>query len=94
MKSLFWNVDFEKLEVVRDADFILTRVLERGILTEVHWAVRVYGLKRIRRFFRSAPRPELSRRTFALWRVVLGAQEEKWPESPAWRRHSSVPWVD
>ena len=94
MKSLFWNVAFERLDVERDADFILSRILERGRLTDVRWALERYGLDRIHRFFVSAPRPELSPRTIRLWRVVLGAQEERWPEPPAWRRNSSAPWVD
>jgi hypothetical protein len=92
MRSLFWNVDFGALEVERDADFILERVLERGRLVDVRWAIETYGLPRIRRFFRSAAHRELSARTVQLWRVVLGAKEERWPEPPAWRRTSSVPW--
>jgi hypothetical protein len=93
MKSLFWNVDFGRLDAERDADFILSRVLERGRLVDVRWAVSRYGLARIHRFFRDAPRLELSPRTVRLWRVVLRAEEEKWPEPPAWRRSSSVPWI-
>ncbi len=94
MKSLFWNVRFETLDADADADFVLERILERGRLVDVRWAVERYGLDRIRAFFRAAPHPELSARTLRLWRVVLGAQEERWPEPPAWRRSSSAPWVD
>jgi hypothetical protein len=93
MKSLFWNVEFEKLDVVRDADFILERVLERGRLADVRWAVGRYGLDRLRRFFRDAPRPEMSPRTLRFWRVALHAEKEPWPEPSAWRRSSSVPWI-
>lgn len=93
MQSLFWNVHFDALDVVRDADFILTRVLERGRMVDVRWAIRRYGLGRIGQYFRTAPHPELSPRTVRFWRVMLHAQEEKWPESPAWRRSSSAPWV-
>lgn len=94
MRSLFWNVDFARLDVERDADLILSRVLERGRLHDVHWVVGQYGLERIRRFFNSAPRPEVSRRTRQFWRVALGAKDEKWPEPPAWRQSSSAPWID
>lgn len=94
MKNLFWNVDFAGLDVERDADFILTRVLGRGRMVDVAWVLERYGVARIRRFFRDAPRPELGARTLRFWRVVLEAQEEKWPEPPAFRRSSSVPWVD
>lgn len=94
MKSLFWNVDCDRLDTERDADLVLSRVLERGRMVDVEWAIERYGAARIRRFFREAPRPELSRRTLRFWRVVLRAQEEKWPEPPEWRQSSSAPWVD
>jgi hypothetical protein len=93
MRSLFWNVDFEKLDVIRDVDFILERVLERGRLADVRWAVDRYGLDRLRRFFRDAPHPELSPRTLRFWRVALHAENERWPEPSAWRRTNSVPWI-
>jgi hypothetical protein len=94
MRWLFWNVDFDALEVGRDADLILTRVLERGRLADVRWAIRRYGLDRIRAYFRGRAHVELSAKTIRFWRVVLRAQEEKWPEPPAFRRNSSAPWID
>lgn len=94
MRSLFWNVAFERLDADRDADLVLSRVLERGRLVDVQWVLRRYGLDRLRRFFRAAPRPEVSRRTRQFWRVALHAKEEKWPEVPAFRRSSAAPWID
>jgi hypothetical protein len=92
MRSLLWNVDFDELDVERDAELILGRVLERGRLVDVRWAVDRYGVERIRRFFRDAPRPELSPRTIRFWRVALGEQEERWPDPPAFRARSNAPW--
>jgi hypothetical protein len=94
MKPLFWNVDLDAVDVDRDVDFVLTRVLERGKMADVRWVIRRYGIDRIHRFFRAAPRPELSRRTLQFWRVALRAKGEKWPEGPAFRRLSSAPWID
>jgi hypothetical protein len=93
MKTLFWNVAFDELDAERDADLILSRVLERGRLVDVRWAIRRYGLGRLRRFYREAPRPEISSRTRQFWRVALRAKEEVWPETPAFRRSSAAPWV-
>ena len=91
---LFWNVDVGALDLDRDADSIVARVLERGRLDDVRWLIETYGLDRIRTFFRSAAHPEVSRRTRLFWRAALRAQEERWPEVPAWRRSSSAPFVD
>jgi hypothetical protein len=92
MKSLFWNVDFSQLDVKRDADLILSRVLGRGRLRDVRWVIRRYGEDRLRRFFQERARPELSPRVRNFWRVALRAEEEEWPEPPAFRQASSVHW--
>ena len=94
MKSLFWNVSFDRLDAERDVDLILSRVLERGRLKDVQWVVHRYGVDRIRRFFREAPRPEVSRRTRRFWRIALHAEEETWPDAPAFRQSSAAPWID
>lgn len=57
MSNLFWNVDVNRLDVARAADFIVTRVLERGRMVDVDWALAHYGIERIDRFFREAPGP-------------------------------------
>lgn len=93
MKTLFWNVDFERLEAARDADFILERVLERGRLVDVRWAIEQYGFDRLRTFFRAAPRPSLSPRALRFWRLALHEERETWPEPSAFRRSSSAPWI-
>lgn len=94
MRWLFWNVDFDKLDVNRDIDAILARVLEFGRLEDVRWALRTYGRERIHTFFRTVGSPEISERTVTFWRAVFRAKGEAWPRPPAWRRSSSAPWID
>jgi hypothetical protein len=93
MQWLFWNVDFDAVDRERDAELILTRVLERGRLVDVRWLIRQYGLERIHAYFRARARVELSPKTVQFWRLVLSAQEEQWPEPPAFRQNSSAPWI-
>ena len=38
MHWLFWDVDLEELEVERHAEYILSRVLDRGRIDDVGWA--------------------------------------------------------
>jgi len=92
LRWLFWDVPYERLDVARDASFILPRVLEFGRLVDVAWLVRRYGLERIHAFLRDSGHPELSRRTIAFWRALLDSKEETWASPPAWRRSSGVPW--
>lgn len=93
MRWLFWNLDWAKLDVEAHRDAILGRVLERGKLVDVKWAVKQYGGDAIRDFFRRGPHPEVSAKTVRFWHAVLHA-EEPWPEQPAFRQSSSAPWID
>ena len=91
---LFWELDAARLDVDRDADTILARVLEHGRMVDVRWALRVYGEDRIHRFFREVGHPELTPRTIAFWRAFFRAGDEAWASPPAWRSSSSAPWID
>lgn len=77
-----------KLDPERDSRFILGRVLERGRMRDVEWCVGRYRRAGIRRFFRESAHTEISPRTRRYWRVVLGAQEESWPDVPSFRKSS------
>jgi hypothetical protein len=94
MKWLFWNVDFNRLDVNRDADAVIARIVEFGLFADVQWALRTFGRERIHTFFRTVGSPEISDRTVAFWRAAFHAEGDKWPRPPAWRRSNSAPWID
>jgi hypothetical protein len=89
---LFWDVDPRTIEPVRDAAFVIPRVLEHGALADVRWLLRRLGRARIHRFLRDEGHPELSAKTLTFWRAYFHAEQETWVEPPAFRRHSSLPW--
>jgi hypothetical protein len=93
LAMLFWDVDFDTLDVARDADFVLPRVLEHGRLSDIGWLIQTYGFERIHQFLRDRGHPELSARTLTFWRTYFDAKEEPWASPPAWRRNSSAPWL-
>lgn len=91
MHWLFWDVDLEQLEVERHAEYILSRVLDRGRIDDVSWALQTYGEDRIHAFLCERPRAELSPRTLAFWRAFF-REEQPWPTRPSSRQISSAPW--
>jgi hypothetical protein len=93
MKWLFWNVDFRRIDPVRDADMVIATIVEFGTLVDVRWALRTYGPERIHKFFRCVGSPEVSDRTVAFWRAFFHAEEESWPRPADWRKSNSAPWV-
>jgi hypothetical protein len=94
MKWIFWDVDFDAIDLERHANGVIARVLERGRLEDVRWLIESYGLGRIHCFLRDVGSSELTARTLCFWRLVLDAKEEPWAEPPAWRRNSSPLWIE
>jgi hypothetical protein len=86
LRWIFWDVDFDALDLEIHADGILARVLERGRLEDVHAILDLYGEARIFDFFRRAGGPDMSDRTRAFWRAFFHAEGSEWPSPPAWRR--------
>ena len=89
---IFWDVDPDTIELDRDANGVLARVLERGCLDDVKWLVQTYGSERIHAFFRDVWAPEVSDRTRGFWRAFFEAENETWASRPAFRSSSSSLW--
>jgi hypothetical protein len=90
---LFWEVDPARIDLERDVDYVLCRVLERGRMADVRWVIRHYGFERIRVFFESRHHAELSAPTLSLWRAFFGVSEGAWPSPPSFRSSSAAPWI-
>lgn len=94
-RSLAWlfpDIDTARIDVSRDVNLVLGRVLERGRMIDVEWCMRRYGLDGIRAFFREAARPEISERTARFWRVALREEDKAWPSAPSFRQASAALW--
>jgi hypothetical protein len=91
---LFWDVDPRAIDLARDRRCVLGRVLERGRLSDVRWAVSRYGIDGTHEFFCAGAHPEISRPTRALWHAFFGERAREWPSPPAWRHDSAAPWID
>jgi len=83
MAPLFPEYDVKALEPVRDADLILSRILERGTARELRWGLRRYPLARRRAFLRSEGRRLLSARALHFWSWLWGGVRR--PHKPSWR---------
>lgn len=94
LRWIFWDVDFDALELETHADAILARVLELGRLEDVRTLFSIYGAPRIHRFFHDLAHPLISARTRAFWRAFLEAEDESWALPPTFRANSAAPWID
>jgi hypothetical protein len=92
MRWLFWDADVDAIDIERNADDILARVLERGRLAEVRWALVTYGVERIRRFFEAGGHAEISARTLSFWKAYFETEGKTWRAKASFRTSSSIPW--
>lgn len=91
---LMWEADLRTLDVQRDGNAIIPRVLECGRLIDVQWVLKTYGRARIHTFLRDVGDIQLTPRTLAFWRAVFRAKEETWANPTALRPRSAAPWID
>jgi uncharacterized protein DUF6922 len=80
LKPYFQEYDVKRLDIVRDANLIIQRVLEFGTWEEIRWLFETYRSKRIRLFLRQHGERWLKPVTFTYWRKLLGIR--RWRKSP------------
>jgi hypothetical protein len=73
--GLFPEYRFESMDAETHESVIIERVLERGTWAELRWLFDCYGETPIANWLRRHGFRLLSRRSFALWRLVLGIEE-------------------
>lgn len=47
-KNIFWEVDFEKIDYEKNADWVIVRVFERGDVQDIRNCRRFYGEEKIK----------------------------------------------
>lgn len=77
---LFPEYDFATMNPEDHAGVIIERILERGSWEQVRWLFARYGEERIAAWVRRHGFRLLSKRSFALWRLVLGIADPMMPD--------------
>ncbi len=81
--SLKWMLpeyDFREIRLDSHREVIIERVLERGNWEQLRWLFGIYGEKIVVDWVKNHGFRLLSKRSFALWCVVLGIKEFKAPD--------------
>ena len=84
----FQEYDLASLEIIRDANLIIQRVLDYGNWDETRWLFKVYGKERIGEFVRQYGERWLHPVVFNYWRKLLNIR--KWRHSPFLTQKSEV----
>ncbi len=85
VERLFWDVDPSTIDPVRDADYVMERVMTRGGLVAMRWLVATYPRDALAEFLgRKAER--LAPRERAFWALIAGVAAPAVPGGgrPTW----------
>ena len=77
LRSYFWDVAFEELEVKKHASFITKRVLDRGNLFDIRWLIKTYGRDEIKKVVMETR--DLARPTGNFWADMLALDKRQVP---------------
>lgn len=69
-QALFWDTNPEKIDVKKNARYIIERVLEFGQPDEVGWVFKHYSRRTIKKVMKLT-RVQLSGRSKALWSLLV-----------------------
>ena len=70
LKPYFWDVDFEKLNIERSAEFITHRLLNKGNLEAVLWVQDTYPMDLIKKVLKN--NQDFSFKTASFWGLIYG----------------------
>lgn len=68
LKNLFWDVDIKQLDPKKHANFLITRIAEKGGVKSVDWLKKTFGKSKIRQVVKSSK--NVSAKTKNYWSVI------------------------
>lgn len=86
--AYFQEYDPNALDLTRDANLIIQRVLEFGTWEEIRWLFGAYSRRRVQLFLREHGERWLKPVTFNYWRKLLGIRRwtpAPFPKGEVWR---------
>lgn len=77
LRPYFWDVEFEKIELTKNSQLIVKRVLDRGNLHDIRWLIKTYGKNEIKKVVMGTR--DLARPTGNFWADILGVDKTQVP---------------
>ncbi len=72
-KSYFWDIDYAKLDPIKDSSFIIKRSLDRGDTNSVKWILSNYKREEIKNVISKSR--DISAKTANFWGDFLGINQ-------------------
>lgn len=69
-QSLFWDTNPDKIDLKKNARYVIERILDYGQPDEVGWLFKTYPKKEIKQVI-DLPRSQVTAKSKALWTLLL-----------------------
>ncbi|MBI5079307.1 hypothetical protein HZB06_01355 [Candidatus Wolfebacteria bacterium] len=69
-QDLFWDVNPNKIDVKKNARYIIERILDFGQPNEITWMFKRYSKNEIKKVI-NLPRSQVNPKSKALWTLIL-----------------------
>ena len=77
LRPYFWDVEFEKIEITKNSQLIVKRILDRGNLNDIRWLIKTYGKNEIKKVVMGTR--DLARPTGNFWADILEVDKTQVP---------------
>lgn len=68
LKNLFWDIDLKELDEKKHANFLISRIADKGGLKEVSWLKKKFGKERIKQAVKNSR--NVSSKTKNFWSII------------------------
>lgn len=75
LKIMFWDTDFDKLEILKNPHYIIKRVLDRGDTNAIKWLLKTFSKNQIVNTVTTSQ--EISRKTATFWASFYNIDRSK-----------------
>ena len=75
LEKYFWDVDFQALNLQKDAYFIIERILEEGDIKAIKWMLRTFPPKTIKKVLQTSRK--LSKKSANFWAIIFNLPKNK-----------------
>jgi len=83
-QPFFQEYEFERLDLERDGDLIIERLLAFGNRDEVRWLLLHYGQDKVQLWLSESGTQRLPRRRYKLWCILLNVAESRRETNSVW----------
>jgi len=81
LKAIFWEYEFENLDIQKDEELLIAKILRDGNLPALKWLIKTIGVEKVEAWILKTKGKGLTPRQLSFWEIVLSlphSEVSKW----------------